>query len=115
MISPRFATYSIGGATRYGAVTAAGIVDLSARFGQEYPTLREAIAAGALARLAEDAAKRSLADLSGVRPYDPGAPCEILVDFNTSDHVEKYRYRPGVEITGSPITNWKPPITWVGL
>ena len=38
---------------------------------------------------------------ANVRPYDPGSPCEILVDFNTSDHVEKYRYRAGVEITGS--------------
>jgi hypothetical protein len=47
MTSPRLATYSIGGATRYGAVTDNGIVDLSARFGKEYPTLREAIAAGA--------------------------------------------------------------------
>ena len=35
MTSPRLATYSIGGATRYGAVTDAGIVDLSARFGQD--------------------------------------------------------------------------------
>src|SRR5207237_6181630 len=59
MTSPRLATYSIGGATKYGAVTDAGIVDLSARFGKDYPTLREAIAAGALMKLAEDAAKRS--------------------------------------------------------
>ena len=44
---------------------------------------------------------RSLADLSAVRPYDPGSPCEILVDFNTSDLVEPYRHRAGVEITGS--------------
>jgi D-amino peptidase len=51
--------------------------------------------------LIEDAAKRSLADLSAVRPYDPGTPCEILVDFNTSDLVEGYRHRAGVEITGS--------------
>jgi hypothetical protein len=36
-----------------------------------------------------------------VPPYDPGTPCEILVDFNTSDHVEKYRFRAGVNITGS--------------
>jgi D-aminopeptidase len=47
----------------------------------------------------EAAARASLADLSAVAPYVPGSPCEILVDFNTSDHVEKYRYRPGVEIT----------------
>ena len=48
MANSRLATYSIGGVTKYGAVTDAGIVDLSARFGKEYPTLREAIAAGAL-------------------------------------------------------------------
>ena len=54
------------------------------------PKARELIEAGARA---------SLADLKAVAPYDPGSPCEILVDFNTTDHVEKYRYRPGVEIT----------------
>ena len=55
----RLATFPSAARTRYGAVTEAGIVDLSARFGNEYPTLREAIAAGALTKLAEDAAKRS--------------------------------------------------------
>ena len=49
--------------------------------------------------LIEDGAKRALGDLSAVRPYEPGRPCEITIDFNTSDHVEKYRYRPDVEIT----------------
>jgi D-amino peptidase len=49
----------------------------------------------------EDGARRALGDLRAVAPYDPGSPCEILVDFNTSDHVEKYRFRPGVQITGS--------------
>ena len=56
MATPRLATYSIGGVTRYGAVTDTGIVDLSARFGKDYPTLREAIAAGALTKLAEEGA-----------------------------------------------------------
>lgn len=45
MTSHPLATYSIGGVTHYGAVTDAGVVDLSARFAKEYPTLREAIAA----------------------------------------------------------------------
>src|SRR5581483_4970215 len=49
--------------------------------------------------LIESGAKRAVGNLSAVRPYDPGRPCEITVDFNTSDHVEKYRFRPGVEIT----------------
>jgi D-aminopeptidase len=51
--------------------------------------------------LIDGAARRSLGDLSAVPHYNPGSPCEILVDFNTSDHVEQYRFRPGVEITSS--------------
>jgi D-amino peptidase len=51
--------------------------------------------------LIEDGARRALADLSAVEPYDPGRPCEIVVDFNTSDHLERYRYRPEIEITES--------------
>jgi D-amino peptidase len=56
------------------------------------PKAREVIEAGA---------KEALADLARVSPYNPGSPCEILVDFNTSDLVERYRWRSGVEITGS--------------
>ena len=59
MVLHRLATYSTGGKTGYGAVVDGGIVDLSTRFENEYPTLREAIAAGALTKLAEDAARRS--------------------------------------------------------
>src|SRR3954453_5746500 len=60
MTTHRIATFSIGGASaKYGAVIEGGVVDLSARFGKDFPTLREAIAAGALMKLAEDAARRS--------------------------------------------------------
>jgi D-amino peptidase len=52
-------------------------------------------------QLIEDAARRAVENRDAVPAYDPGRPCEIVVDFNTSDHVEKYRYRSGVEITGS--------------
>jgi len=38
MASHRLATYSVGGTTRYGAVTDGGMIDLSARFGKDYPT-----------------------------------------------------------------------------
>ncbi len=51
--------------------------------------------------LIEDGARRALADVGAVAPYDPGTPCEITVDYNTSEHVERFRFRPGVEITGS--------------
>ena len=54
----------------------------------------------------EQGARQALGDLSAVKPYDPGSPCAIVVDFNTSDHVEKLRHRPGVEITdGRQITS----------
>jgi D-amino peptidase len=49
--------------------------------------------------LIEAGARDALRDLKAVAPYDPGSPCEITVDFNTSEHVEEYRERPGVEIT----------------
>jgi D-amino peptidase len=51
--------------------------------------------------LIEAGARDALRDLKAVAPYDPGSPCEITVDFNTSEHVERYRERPGVEITES--------------
>src|SRR5437667_350947 len=57
MIPPRIATYSVNGIVKYGAVTDRGIVDLSARF--DYPTLREAIEAGALMKLAEEGARHA--------------------------------------------------------
>ena len=76
MTPPRLATYSIDGSTRYGAVVDGGIVDLSARFAKDYPTLREVIAAGALTKLAEEAARRSAGSCAGrhhLAAADPGA------------------------------------------
>jgi len=47
----------------------------------------------------EEGARTALANVAAVPPYDPGSPCEIVVDFNTSGPVEKYRFRLGVEIS----------------
>ena len=47
----------------------------------------------------EEGAKRSLADLRRISPYDPGSPCEIEVEVATPDHVERYRHKRGVEVT----------------
>jgi 2-keto-4-pentenoate hydratase/2-oxohepta-3-ene-1,7-dioic acid hydratase in catechol pathway len=58
MTSHRLATFSVDGSTRYGAVVKGGVVDLSVHFSSDYPTLREVIAAGALPKLVEDAARR---------------------------------------------------------
>jgi D-aminopeptidase len=53
--------------------------------------------------LIEEGAKRALRDLSAVRPYDPGRPSEIQVDFTTPDRLVEFRSRRGVEVTG-PLT-----------
>jgi D-amino peptidase len=50
--------------------------------------------------LIEEGAKRALQDLSAVKPYDPGRPCEIEVEFTTPDGLEEYRNRRNVEVRG---------------
>jgi len=49
--------------------------------------------------LIEEGAKRALQDLEAVRPYDPGKPCEIEVEFTGPDEVERFRHRRTVEVT----------------
>jgi D-amino peptidase len=46
----------------------------------------------------ENGAKRALADVRAVAPYDPGRPCTIEVQLMGSNHTEPYRHRHGVEI-----------------
>ncbi|MFI5048469.1 MAG: M55 family metallopeptidase [Gaiellales bacterium] len=48
--------------------------------------------------LIEAGARRAVSNPGGVKPYDPGHPCEIRVELATSDHAEQYRHRPEVEI-----------------
>ena len=44
----KLASFSASGRNSYGAVVEGGIVDLGRRLGERYPTLRAAIAGGAL-------------------------------------------------------------------
>jgi D-amino peptidase len=48
----------------------------------------------------EEGARRALGNLGAVKPYDPGRPCEIRVDFITPDRLIEYRNRRGVEQVG---------------
>ena len=50
---------------------------------------REAIEAGA---------RQALAGGARVQPYDPGKPCEIVVEYAHADGAERYQHRPGVEV-----------------
>jgi D-amino peptidase len=45
----------------------------------------------------EGGARSALSDLGAVKPYDPGHPCEIRIEFTTVDRLIEYRNRRGVE------------------
>jgi D-amino peptidase len=48
--------------------------------------------------LIEDGARRALAQLGAVEPYDPGRPCEIKVEYKRTELPRKLEFQPGVEI-----------------
>src|SRR5246500_2396694 len=115
MAPSRLATFSIDGSTRYGAVTDAGIVDLSARFGKDYPTLREVIAAGALTRLAEDAARRSpdyALDKITWQPPIPAPEKIICIGVNYPDR--NAEYKDGQDAPKYPSMFMRTPRSFVG-
>src|SRR5690242_20074773 len=45
----------------------------------------------------EDGARRALADLGAVAPYEPGRPCEIRIEYKITSAPDALRFRPGVE------------------
>jgi D-amino peptidase len=47
--------------------------------------------------LIEEGAKRALAGLGAVAPYDPGRPCEIRVEYKNTSAPDALRHRHGVE------------------
>jgi D-amino peptidase len=51
-------------------------------------------------KLLEAGAREALQDLTAVPPYDPGRPCEILVEFKTTGAPQELAYRHGVEVLG---------------
>ena len=115
MASHRLATYAIDGATRYGAVTDTGIVDLTSRFGKDYPTLREAIAAGALTTLAEEAAGRSPDHALDTIIWQPPIPSPekiICIGVNYPDR--NAEYKDGTDAPKYPSMFMRTPRSFVG-
>jgi 2-keto-4-pentenoate hydratase/2-oxohepta-3-ene-1,7-dioic acid hydratase in catechol pathway len=115
MASPRLATYSIDGSIRYGAVTDRGIVDLSAHFGKQYPTLREAIAAGALGKLAEHAAGRAPDHGLDAIVWQPPIPTPekiICIGVNYPDR--NAEYKDGQDAPKFPSMFMRTPRSFVG-
>src|ERR1700728_2303181 len=115
MPSPRLATYSDNGSTRYGAVTDSGIVDLSARFGKDYPTLREVIAAGALQKLADEAANHSPDHALDAITWLPPIPAPekiICIGVNYPDR--NAEYKDGQDAPKYPSLFMRTPRSFVG-
>ena len=48
-------------------------------------------------QLIEEGARAALARLDAVSPYDPGKPCEIMVEFMKTDAAQEYGRKAGVE------------------
>ena len=92
---PKLATFQLPGrAPAYGLVRQDGIVELSARFADRWPTLREAIAEGALADLCEAGAEASVDHpLSAVKllPPIPSPEKIICIGVNYPDRNEEYK------------------------
>src|SRR6266852_5437207 len=115
MTSHRLATFTVNGSTKYGAWVECGLVDLSARFAKDYPTLREAISAGALTRLAEDAAQRSpdhALDAITWLPPIPSPEKIICIGVNYPDR--NAEYKDGSDAPKYPSMFMRTPRSFVG-
>ena len=113
--SPRLATFTVNGAMKYGAVTGGGIVDLSARFAKQYPTLREVIAAGALMKLTDEAARHSpdvALDAIAWQPPIPAPEKIICIGVNYPDR--NAEYKDGQDAPKYPSMFMRTPRSFVG-
>lgn len=85
----KLVSFVSGGSARYGMVSGDGVIDLQARFGERWPTLRDLLAGDGLAeaaRVAENPPDFSLADLE-FAPVIPNPDKIICVGLNYRDHV----------------------------
>jgi 2-keto-4-pentenoate hydratase/2-oxohepta-3-ene-1,7-dioic acid hydratase in catechol pathway len=115
MAPPRLATFSVNGSTKYGLVAEDGIVDLSARFAKTYPTLREVIAAGSLAKLAEDGARHTpdfALDAVAWQPPIPAPEKIICIGVNYPDR--NAEYKDGQDAPKYPSMFLRTPRSFVG-
>jgi 2-keto-4-pentenoate hydratase/2-oxohepta-3-ene-1,7-dioic acid hydratase in catechol pathway len=90
---PKLLSFSHAGALRFGALTAAGIVDLTDRFAQ-FPSLREAIEASVLPRMADIAADLPVDFAAGDIRFEIPIPAPekiICVGVNYPDRNAEYK------------------------
>lgn len=91
---PRFLTFIAEGRRRYGILTDTGVVDLSARYGSIWPTLRDVIEADMLGTLAADARRFASDYPVDAIKFDIPIPAPekiICVGVNYPDRNEEYK------------------------
>ncbi len=111
---PNLLTFSHAGRMRFGASTAAGIVDLTDRFA-DFPTLREAIEAGALPRMADMAADLPADFATGDVAFEIPVPAPekiICVGVNYPDR--NAEYKDGKEAPPNPSLFIRVPRSFTG-
>jgi 2-keto-4-pentenoate hydratase/2-oxohepta-3-ene-1,7-dioic acid hydratase in catechol pathway len=94
MSHPRFASFTTGTRKAYGLVLDNGVVDLSARFGARFPTLKEVVEANAFDELANAVAGRQPDVPLSEITYDIPVPAPekiICVGVNFPDRNEEYK------------------------
>lgn len=87
-------SFRTGGRASYGALVEGGVVDLGARFGARFPTLRDVLSAGALGELANavKGAKAELAlDRIELQIPIPNPEKIICVGVNYANRNEEYK------------------------
>lgn len=90
----RFAAFRAENRQGYGLVTDRGLIDLSARHGAKWPTLREVIEAGRLTALAEECGGQEIDFAPGEWAWDIPIPAPekiICVGVNYPDRNEEYK------------------------
>jgi D-amino peptidase len=63
-------------------------------------------------QLIEEGARNALADLNAVAPYDPGRPCEIKVEYKSTEIPQKLRFQPGIELVDDRTISTKADDWW---
>jgi len=115
MIPSRLVAFAVDGSARYGAVTDRGVVDLSARWARDFPTLREVIAAGALTKLAEEAARLPADHAFDAITWLPPIPAPekiICIGVNYPDR--NAEYKDGSDAPKYPSMFLRTPRSFVG-
>lgn len=93
-MTTKLASFTIDGRSAYGAITDDGVIDLSTRFGERWPTLRQVIEAGALGELVTAAAEMKPDHPVGAITYEIPIPHPekiICVGVNFPDRNAEYK------------------------